>query len=310
MNGGTPELFLRCSKLHHRADILKAELRDLQRHPAITKDQQLTSELRRHGKEARRLEKIANIMRSSDKVQTKYGRAVRRYKQAYSRYKEHREIVDRMSRRYKRRRDALQSTARRVKSECKGNWNNSILNRFCSSGSAKHNSFCSNFSNFRATLKKKNVSSLAVTDRYSDCNQSKNADLQIRGCTEIINQKSRKDLSIAYNSRGVAYLKKGQYDRAIADYSKAINLNPRYAHAYYNRGNAYRYKGQYGQSIADQTKAIQINPKYPFAYVARGWAYEKEKLRHKAIADYKRALGLNPKLEWTRKALKRLGVKS
>ena len=33
----------------------------------------------------------------------------------------------------------------------------------------------------------------------------------------------------AYNNRGVAWDKKGDYDRAISDYSKAIELKPRYA---------------------------------------------------------------------------------
>ena len=43
----------------------------------------------------------------------------------------------------------------------------------------------------------------------------------------------------AYYNRGIAYGDKGEYDKAIEDYSKAIELNPEYAEAYNNRGNAY-----------------------------------------------------------------------
>ncbi len=157
-NGGTVELFLQCSELHRRSASLKAELKDLTRQakPGMAKDRRLVSEVRRHQKEARRLEKIADIMRSSDEVQSKYRRAVRRYKQAYSRYKEHRKFVDRMSRLYDRRSDARKSIARRTKSECNGNWKNSILQRFCAGNRAKHKHFCSKFSKFKpAPIKQK-----------------------------------------------------------------------------------------------------------------------------------------------------------
>jgi tetratricopeptide (TPR) repeat protein len=45
-------------------------------------------------------------------------------------------------------------------------------------------------------------------------------------------------------------------DRAIADYDKAIAINPRHADAYVNRGNAYGEKGQTDGAIADLDKAI------------------------------------------------------
>jgi tetratricopeptide (TPR) repeat protein len=42
----------------------------------------------------------------------------------------------------------------------------------------------------------------------------------------------------AYFNRGCEYYDKGDYDRAIADYTEALRLNPNYAYAYNNRGNA------------------------------------------------------------------------
>ncbi len=47
-----------------------------------------------------------------------------------------------------------------------------------------------------------------------------------------------------YYNRGNAYGKKGQYDKAISDYTKAIEINPSYAKAYYNRGVAYIKEGE------------------------------------------------------------------
>jgi tetratricopeptide (TPR) repeat protein len=43
----------------------------------------------------------------------------------------------------------------------------------------------------------------------------------------------------------------GGYDKAIAEYTKAIKLDPNDAGAYFNRGIAYGYKGDYDQAIAD-----------------------------------------------------------
>jgi tetratricopeptide (TPR) repeat protein len=69
----------------------------------------------------------------------------------------------------------------------------------------------------------------------------------------------------SYNNRGIAYQKKRQYDKAISDYSKAIEINPRYADAYNNRGNAYgEGKGQHDKAWDDVKKAqdlgYQIHP--------------------------------------------------
>ncbi len=70
----------------------------------------------------------------------------------------------------------------------------------------------------------------------------------------------------AYNNRGIAYADMKEYDQAIADYNKAIELNPRNFFAYNNRGIAYFYKGRYDQAIADYNKSIEINPKYDIVY--------------------------------------------
>ena len=151
----------------------------------------------------------------------------------------------------------------------------------------------------------------ASADRYSDCAQSADPDRRIRGCTQILKRgkrEGRRSRHAAHYNRGISYARKGQYDRAIADYDQAIKINPRDAMVYYNRGLAYHNKGQYDRAIADYTKAIEINPRDAMVYTNRGIAYEEKKLRDKAIADYRAALKVAPSSDWTRKALKRLGV--
>ena len=57
------------------------------------------------------------------------------------------------------------------------------------------------------------------------------------------------------------------YNGAISDYTKAIEINPNYAKAYYNRGLTKRNLKDFNGAISDYTKAIEINPNYAKAYV-------------------------------------------
>ena len=52
---------------------------------------------------------------------------------------------------------------------------------------------------------------------------------------------------------------RGPKDLAIADYSKAIELNPNNADAYIGRGQVYSFTGYNDQAIADYDMAIMLN---------------------------------------------------
>jgi len=65
----------------------------------------------------------------------------------------------------------------------------------------------------------------------------------------------------AYLKRGVAYASKGQHDQAISEFTKALEINPRYAPAYSSRGVAYTAKGQYVKAWEDVHKAQDLGHK-------------------------------------------------
>jgi tetratricopeptide (TPR) repeat protein len=98
------------------------------------------------------------------------------------------------------------------------------------------------------------------------------------------------------------YLKRGedfsgvhQYDRAIADFTTAIQLRPDYAEAYNDRGFAYYLKGDGERAIADYTRAIELRPNYPKAYNSRGVAYMSHGYgAAKSVPDFDRAIALKP----------------
>jgi cytochrome c-type biogenesis protein CcmH/NrfG len=69
----------------------------------------------------------------------------------------------------------------------------------------------------------------------------------------------------AYIALGDAYAKEGDYDRAIAEYTQAIRLDPNDVLAYYLRGFAYWNKGDYDRANADYKALLRIDPNDDYA---------------------------------------------
>lgn len=100
----------------------------------------------------------------------------------------------------------------------------------------------------------------------------------------------------AYNNRGYAYIGLGRYNEAVKDLSRAIELEPREARAYTNRGYAYSLMGRYKEAIADLNKAIELNPNRANTYNNRGYAYNALGIFNQSIEDLSKAIELNPRL--------------
>jgi tetratricopeptide (TPR) repeat protein len=107
----------------------------------------------------------------------------------------------------------------------------------------------------------------------------------------------RPDHAHAYSYRGLAYAKLGQPDKAVADISKAIDLNPKLAWAWNNRGVVYCDDlRQAKEAVADFSQAIELDPKLASTWYNRGNAFSHLGQYDKAIIDYSRAIDLDPKL--------------
>jgi tetratricopeptide (TPR) repeat protein/S1-C subfamily serine protease len=100
--------------------------------------------------------------------------------------------------------------------------------------------------------------------------------------------------SAFYNNRGNLYDEQGKPDLALADYNRAISLNPNHALAYYNRGNLYDDQGKPELALADFNQAISINPNDAIAYNNRGVLYDDQGKVELALADYNKVIAINP----------------
>lgn len=101
------------------------------------------------------------------------------------------------------------------------------------------------------------------------------------------------DYTYAIHSRGVAYERLGNYEKAIADYKRAIRIED-YAFSHYGLGYIYYAQGKYEDSIAEYTRAIERDPTYIDTYRNRGIAYYQLGEYDLAIADYLHVIQLNP----------------
>jgi tetratricopeptide (TPR) repeat protein len=101
--------------------------------------------------------------------------------------------------------------------------------------------------------------------------------------------------AVAFYNRGLTWIRKGDDQRAIADFDEAIRLDPKNANAFYDRGVVWREKGNINRAIADYDEAIRLNPEYENAYINRGLAWHDKGDDDRAIADYNAAIQLDPK---------------
>jgi tetratricopeptide (TPR) repeat protein len=89
-----------------------------------------------------------------------------------------------------------------------------------------------------------------------------------------------------------------QYDAALADFNRAIELNPKYDKVITQRGETYRLMKQYDAALADFNRAIELDTKYAWAIARRGQTYQAMEQYDAALADFNQALKIDDKSDW------------
>ena len=118
--------------------------------------------------------------------------------------------------------------------------------------------------------------------------------------TKTIETAPKKDKEIIYysfKSRGDAWQGKKEYPKAISDYGAALELFPRHEsvkHVHEGRAWAALNMERYDDAIADFTAALSMDGKMAHAYYGRGLAWHKKGDPQRAMQDAKEAVKLKP----------------
>lgn len=120
----------------------------------------------------------------------------------------------------------------------------------------------------------------------------------------------KNDWEIPYFYRAVAYHALENYDEAMLDYTKSLQLNDKMTDAYYNRAkiilsNTNSPMADIRKAVADLEKAIVLDDKFVDALFAMAAAYKKLGDYHKSLEYLEKVLQICPDAVHA-KALKKL----
>jgi TolB-like protein/Tfp pilus assembly protein PilF len=94
---------------------------------------------------------------------------------------------------------------------------------------------------------------------------------------------------------GWIYFLKRDFDKALAHAEKAVQQSPNYANAYLSLGMALRTNGQYEAAVSNFKKALQLNPVRPLNQLNNlAWAYLGSQQHEKAISIWNETIERNP----------------
>ena len=109
--------------------------------------------------------------------------------------------------------------------------------------------------------------------------------------------------------KGVDYINQGDYQRALEEFNRVINIDSEYVDAYCGIGIAYLNQKKYKEAIEAFEKATALGPDKPIAYYLLGKAYEETMNYEKAVSAWNKFLALRPggkRAKRLRKHIKRL----
>ncbi|MGV3660010.1 MAG: tetratricopeptide repeat protein [Prosthecobacter sp.] len=113
----------------------------------------------------------------------------------------------------------------------------------------------------------------------------------------------------AFTRRAKAWQAMRDYDRAITDYARAVELAPGKAENHFLIGFCHLNKEEHAAAIPSLTKAAQLDPGNAPVYMLRGMCRSRTNDKAGALEDYTRFIELNPKLK-TWGYLSRGGIKA
>jgi len=126
-------------------------------------------------------------------------------------------------------------------------------------------------------------------DLFMECDDN---DKAIDDFTEAINRKP--DFAYAHSRRASAYWSKRDTEAALADFTRAIEIDPDWLWVRNGRGLVHADRGEHDAAVADYDEAMRLNSKHGPTFEYRGESYYKLGRKAEALADFNEAIRLNP----------------
>jgi tetratricopeptide (TPR) repeat protein len=120
----------------------------------------------------------------------------------------------------------------------------------------------------------------------------KRPDLALADFTKAIDLNPKKPEFLVNRGNAAVDLKKS--DEALADYGRAIAVDPTFALAYANRGHYFAAMGKLDEALKDLSKAIELDAQNPEPLYTRAMVYRTKREFAKAIPDLDKYIALNP----------------
>ena len=115
----------------------------------------------------------------------------------------------------------------------------------------------------------------------------------------LVNYKKSLEINPNYaeghNNLGVAFYKLRKFNESIDSYQRAIKIKPNFSKAHNNLGLAYKELEKFTESINNYQKAIKINPEYAEAYNNLGVTFKQLGELNESFNNYQKAIKINPK---------------
>lgn len=102
------------------------------------------------------------------------------------------------------------------------------------------------------------------------------------------------DVALAYANRASFHKSEGRLDEALADYERAIEIDPESSDAWYNRGVFFEDRGDTAKALADYDRAIELDPTSFRPRLNRGNLHKDAGRADAAITDYSAAAEAAP----------------
>ncbi|MFI7355138.1 tetratricopeptide repeat protein [Streptomyces avidinii] len=104
--------------------------------------------------------------------------------------------------------------------------------------------------------------------------------------------------ALAFACRGLDHRTAERYTQALADYSRATELDPHLVRAYFGRGRTYALTNRHDEAITDFDRAIDLDPSHVRSVVSRGASYRLTERYEEALADFDHAIEMAPDYAW------------